>query len=122
MYNEYDRIECNYPIGDLFIAIQNEWTPMDVFIITDYQKIGSSCIPVGESVIDGNTCMLMSKLMYYSDDMVRLLKKLDPYERYALCANYPSIIGKPKTDSDTIIPFENELSADAIIELTGDKL
>ena len=47
--NEYDRIECNYPIGDLFIAIQNEWTPMDVFIITDYQKIGSSCIPVGES-------------------------------------------------------------------------
>jgi hypothetical protein len=116
MYNELDRIRCNYPIGDLFIAIQNEWTPMDVLVITDYQQCGSSHIPVGKSVINGESRLLMSKLMNYSDDMIRVLKKLDPYERYAVCANYPSIIGESKTDSNLITPFEEELTTDEIIE------
>ena len=110
------RSEINYPIGSVFIGIANEWTPMSIVSIDSHMSIGSSCVPVGKDLFSGKKLVMLSKLMNYSDDMVKILKKLDPNERYAICANYPSIIGTPKTDSNNIEPFENEPSTEEIIK------
>lgn len=65
-----------------FIGISNEWQKMDIFEIVSF-PFGNEITEV-KSLIDGEIYINFSPLVPYSEGMVKILKKLNPYERYDL--------------------------------------
>lgn len=112
------EMETKYPIGDIFISICNEWESMSIVEITGYFN---DSLPVGLDILTGKEYTLFSNLVPYSEKAVLLLKKLDPYERYALnssCFHY--LERKDKIVSN--VSFEDEPDAETIFSLVDSYL
>lgn len=110
------EIETTYPIGQLFITICNEWESLSVVEIIDYFN---ETIPVGKDIITGKEYTIFSNLIPYSEKAIILLKKLNPYERYALsssCLHYldrqdkiiSNLSFEDEPDCETIFSFVNK--------------
>lgn len=77
-------------------------------------------IPFGIDITTNKELLLFSNLMPYSESMVRTLKKLDPYERYAISSQKNNILDREDKIEDNNYLFENELSADDFIKSYND--
>lgn len=118
---EEDRrimLESKYPINDLFISIGNEWNSMGIVRIIGY----NGNIPIGYDLILKKEVLLCCSLIPYSASMVKTLKKLTPYERYGIANKRSKILDrKDKIENEDML-FQNELSADKLIELASNNI
>lgn len=105
-------MKCQYPIGSFFITVCNEWHAMTIVEIKGYD----GRIPFGTDILTKKDLLLFSNLMPYSESMIRTLKKLDPYERYAISSHKNHILDRKDKIEDKNCLFENELSADDFID------
>jgi hypothetical protein len=106
-------LEVNFPIGDVFISIGNEWNSLHLVKIIGYNRE----IPIGRDLLSNKEYVLFSTLIKYSNSMISLLKKLNPYERYSLLNKQNSILDRKDKIEDQDCLFENELSELEFIKL-----
>lgn len=106
-------LEINYPVGEIFISIGNEWNAMHLIEIIGYDGE----LPIGRDILSNNEYILFSTLIKYSESMISALKKLTPYERYGICHQKVSILDREDKIEEQDCLFENELSAIEFIAL-----
>lgn len=105
----------------VFINIGNEWQKMDIVEILGFD-IKSDDIPTVKSLVDGKEYITFATLIPYSEAMVKILKKLNPYERYDLLTKAKHCMSDEKdgkeilTKEEDSFHFKNEASEEELIK------
>lgn len=111
----------------VFINIGNEWQKMDVVKILGFY-IKSDDIPTVKSLVDDKEYITFATLIPYSEAMVKILKKLTPYERYDLVTKTKHCMSDTKngkkilTKEEDSFHFNNEASEEELIKVGNDFL
>lgn len=107
-------LKATYSEEDIFITISNEWNRLCLVKVVDFDKN----IPIVIDLYTGKTFLCFSILKPFNSEVLKIVKTLNPYERYSLISKFDSILDKPilidKSDPEH---FDNELSFEELIEL-----
>jgi hypothetical protein len=92
-----------YAIGELFFCITNEWEALTIAVIVDYESFGKKNtipLPIIRDISTQKEFLSFSTLIPYSEEMLKTLKLLNPYQRYALATKQINILdSKPISDN-----------------------
>lgn len=93
------RIE--FPVGSKVIVISNEWENLVVGTVTGY-VMNNSDIPAVFDNISGKELICCGVMHRFSNEKLKALCKLNPYERWNVVAVQSGMISseKPKIDTD----------------------
>jgi hypothetical protein len=109
----------SFPKGKLFISISNEWVPLLLVEIIDYHIKGSSILPIIKDIRTQEVFLGFSKLIPYSEAMLSILLKLDPFQRYSVTT------GIDITNKSLILEkkaVNNEPTKDVLLQSANDWL
>jgi hypothetical protein len=107
-----DIFISKYPIGDIFISIGNEWQAMRIVEIIDH-KTEKGMLPITRDISTEEEFLDFSILINYSEGVLRLLHRLNPFERYSLISK-SDILDKVYIYNKE--SFDNEPSLDEYIK------
>lgn len=105
----------------VFINIGNEWQKMDVVEIIGFD-LKNNDIPTVKSLVNGKEYITFAILVPYSEAMVKILKKLNPYERYDILTKAKNCMSDEKngkeilTKDDDLFHFKYEASEEELIK------
>jgi len=116
--DKIELTELQSLVGKPVIGFSNEWENIVVGVVTDLQFISKAQkpIPVVFNYLTGKEQLVICKLMPFTEQRLKALIKLDPYERWCLISpsNKPyrvnDITKKPKlyTEEEIFQILENK--------------
>ena len=102
-----------FDVGDMVIAVSNEWENMVVGEIKDFFVHGSGePLPIINDMVTDQEFVSMGILVHYSSEVLKALCKLTPYERYTvLSRGRIKLINKEKLSNDELLTYEQYMDA-----------
>lgn len=74
-----------FNVGDMVIAVSNEWENMVVGPVKDFFVHGSGDpLPIIHDLVTKQDLVSMGIIVHYSSSVLKALCKLTPYERYSV--------------------------------------
>ena len=92
---------AEFPAGTPYIFCPNEWENISVGFVKHVEVSDSGTLTHLEDYVEGapKESMIFGLPMYYTEQRLTALLKLDPFQRWAVCTgfNWPYEIDKNKT-------------------------
>lgn len=103
-----------YEVGDYFISVTNEWSKIRVVRIIKHETFGKKDqmpISVVKDVFSGEELLSFSVLIPFSVSVLSALKKLNPFERYAIATKQIELIDDKEKRGD----YDEENTLDELV-------
>ena len=107
----------SYPefnVGNMVIAVSNEWENMIVGKVKDFFVHGSGePLPIIHDLVSKQDFVSMGIIVHYSPEVLKALCKLTPYERYTVLSRgrIKLVEDKEKRSNDELLTYKQYIDA-----------